>query len=88
MADESTRRRTKNKDVDIEALREVLANAKIHVDAVVQGLRGDEGSISSLIQSRLRALEDNNSSCNTACSCGGGGGGSGGGGQCVAINPR
>ncbi|MFE6848828.1 hypothetical protein [Streptomyces sp. NPDC057686] len=54
--------------INRDALAEALSNAQLHLDAAVDQLRAT-GAIGNSL-SRLKATEDNNSSCNTACSCG------------------
>ena len=72
-------------EVDAKALAEVLGEASVRLDEAVARLR-DAGVPVDQLMRRPMALEDNNSGCNTACSCGGGGGGGGGGGNCVALS--
>jgi hypothetical protein len=69
--------------VDARALAEVLRDASVRLDDAVSKLKAAGVPLEQLF--RKAALEDNNSSCNTACSCGGGGGG-GGSGNCVALS--
>jgi len=71
--------------VDPGALSKVLEDARVQLDDALNKLERAGLPITDIIKRRPSALEDNNSSCNTACSCGGGGGGGGGGGNCVAI---
>jgi hypothetical protein len=73
------------KDVDSKALAQVLGEASVKIDEAVSRLREAGIPIDQLLR-RPVALDDNNSGCNTACSCGGGGGGGSGGGNCVAIS--
>lgn len=59
------------KPTDSEALAEVLRNAQLSIEGALSHLR--ESGLLSTVDLRgisRRALEDNNSSCNTACSCG------------------
>ena len=69
--------------VESSALAILLQEASLRLDEVVSKLKGGGVPVDDILKNRL-ALDDNNSSCNTACSCGGGGGG-GGGGNCVAL---
>jgi hypothetical protein len=52
--------------IDALALTSVLLQAKIRLDNVVAHLKSPK-DVSLLPK---RALEDNNSTCNTACTCG------------------
>ncbi|MFD2053439.1 hypothetical protein ACFSQT_10180 [Mesorhizobium calcicola] len=71
------------RQVEAKALAEVLREASVRLDNAVSQLKAAGVPIDSILK-RKAALDDNNTGCNTACSCGGGGGG-GGGGNCVAI---
>jgi hypothetical protein len=53
--------------VDVEGLTQALANARLHLDDAARRI---PQTATSAIAGRLRAADDNNSSCNTACSCG------------------
>jgi len=53
--------------IDLDALSQALANAKLHLDEAVKRIPG--AGVSANLVGRLRAADDNNSGCNTACSC-------------------
>ena len=58
------------KTIDVRAVADALSKAKLSLDAAVDQVVKGNPEIARLIAARLRALADNNSTCNTACTCG------------------
>jgi hypothetical protein len=56
--------------LDTGAVAEALSKAKLSLDAAVDQVMKRNPDIARAVAARLRALTDNNSTCNTACTCG------------------
>jgi hypothetical protein len=55
---------------DIRVVAESLSKAKLSLDAAVDHVLKRNPDIARTIAQRLHALDDNNTTCNTACTCG------------------
>ena len=59
-----------DRSLDIDSIADVLGKAKLALDDAVQRVFRTDPNLAALVAARLRAAADNNSTCNTACTCG------------------